>query len=309
MAFESLSEKFQRIFKELRSHGRLTEADVRSSMKEVRMALLEADVNFKVVKSFVKTVEERAVGEDVMNGLNPGQMVVKIVHEELVRLLGPEPVELTLPRKDVDIVMLCGLQGAGKTTMAAKLAKRFLSEGRHPMLAALDVYRPAAIEQLKLNGEKAGVPVFEMGTNVKPERIAQEALAFAKKEHRNILILDTAGRLHVDDSMMEELVRVKKAVPVDATLLTVDAMTGQDAVNVASQFNEEIGIDGVILTQQRRRGAFDPRRDRKTHPVLRYRRETHGSRTVLSGPHGLPYPRHGRRPFPHREGLEGDRRR
>ena len=249
MAFESLSEKFQRIFKELRSHGRLTEADVRASMKEVRMALLEADVNFRVVKSFVKTVEERAVGEDVMNGLNPGQMVVKIVHEELVRLLGPEPAVLTLPRKDVDVILLCGLQGAGKTTMAAKLAKKFLSEGRHPMLAALDVYRPAAIEQLQLNGEKAGVPVFSMGTDVKPEKIAAYALEAARKEHRNLLILDTAGRLHVDDSMMEELVRIKKTVQVDATLLTVDAMTGQDAVNVSREFNDSVGIDGVILTK------------------------------------------------------------
>ena len=249
MAFESLSEKFQKIFRELKNHGRLTADDVHTAMKEVKMALLEADVNFKVVKGFVKTVEERAVGEDVMNGLNPGQTVVKIVHEELVNLLGPEPAELNLPGGDLCIIMLCGLQGAGKTTMAAKLARKLHKNGKHPCMAALDVYRPAAVEQLKVNGEKAGIPVFSMGTDVKPEKIAGEAAKFAKENHYNVLILDTAGRLHVDGDMMAELKRIKENVTVSKTLLVVDAMTGQDAVNVASSFNDEIGIDGVVLTK------------------------------------------------------------
>ena len=248
MAFESLSEKFQNIFRGLRNGGRITEADVKAAMKEVKMALLEADVNFRVVKNFVKQVEERAVGEDVLNGLNPAQMVIKIVHEELVKLLGPDPVELEL-KPGLDVLMLAGLQGAGKTTMAAKLAARFKKNGKNPLLAALDVYRPAAVEQLKINGEKVGVPVFSVEQSTDVVAIAKAAYAYAKENRFNVLILDTAGRLHVDESMMEELSKVKEAIPVDQTILTVDAMTGQDAVNVAASFEEQIGITGVILTK------------------------------------------------------------
>ena len=248
MAFESLSEKFQNIFRNLRNGGRITEADVKTAMREVKMALLEADVNFRVVKSFVKKVEERAVGEDVLTGLNPGQTVIKIVHEELVNLLGPDPAELTL-KPGLSVLMLTGLQGAGKTTMAAKLASRFKKNGRTPLLAALDVYRPAAIDQLKINGEKVGVPVFSVEGSKSPVEIAKKAYEYAKENRFNVLILDTAGRLHVDESMMEELVAIKEAIPVDDTILTVDAMTGQDAVNVAVSFEEKIGITGVILTK------------------------------------------------------------
>ena len=250
MAFESLSEKFQNIFKDLRGKGALTEADVKLAMREVKMALLEADVNFKVVKQFVASVQERAVGEDVMKGLNPGQMVIKIVNEELIRLMGSDQAELTLkPGNEISVIMLCGLQGAGKTTMAAKLAGRLQKNGKRPLLAACDVYRPAAIKQLEINGEKLGIPVFQMGDRNKPEDIAKAALAHARENNLNVLIIDTAGRLHVDTDMMEELVRVKEAVEVFKTVLVVDAMTGQDAVNVASSFNEEIGIDGVIVTK------------------------------------------------------------
>ncbi|MBR5739395.1 MAG: signal recognition particle protein [Lachnospiraceae bacterium] len=248
MAFESVSEKFQNIFRNLRNGGRITEADVKTAMREVKMALLEADVNFRVVKSFVKKVEERAVGEDVLTGLNPGQTVIKIVHEELVNLLGPDPAELTL-KPGLSVLMLTGLQGAGKTTMAAKLASRFKKNGRTPLLAALDVYRPAAIDQLKINGEKVGVPVFSVEGSKSPVEIAKKAYEYAKENHFNVLILDTAGRLHVDETMMEELVAIKEAIPVDDTILTVDAMTGQDAVNVAVSFEEKIGITGVILTK------------------------------------------------------------
>ena len=250
MAFESLQDRFQHIFKDLTGKGRLSEDDVKSAMREVRMALLEADVNFRVVKGFVAKVQERAVGEDIMNGLNPGQMVIKIVNEELVSLMGPEPVELPLRTPgELTVIMLCGLQGAGKTTMAAKLASRLKSQGRHVLLAALDVYRPAAIEQLKINGQKVGVEVFSMGSENDPVDIAKAAVSHAKANHQNVLILDTAGRLHVDDAMMEELAAIKENVDVDQTLLTIDAMTGQDAVNVASSFNDTIGIDGVILTK------------------------------------------------------------
>lgn len=250
MAFESLSEKLQNVFKNLRSKGRLTEADVKAALKEVKMALLEADVSFKVVKQFIKTVQERAVGQDVMNGLNPGQMVIKIVHEELVTLMGSETTELKLESpKELTVIMMAGLQGAGKTTTAAKIAGKLKSKGRKPILAACDVYRPAAISQLKINGEKQGVEVFSLGDKVSPVQIASEAAAYAKENGYNVLILDTAGRLHVDESMMEELQNIKKAVEVHQTILVVDAMTGQDAVNVSEMFSDKIGIDGVILTK------------------------------------------------------------
>ncbi len=250
MAFDSLSEKLQNVFKKLRSKGALTEKDVQEAMKEVKRALLEADVNFKVVKQFIQTVSERAVGQDVLNGLNPGQMVVKIVKEEMVNLMGSETTEIKmLPSNEITIVMMCGLQGAGKTTTAAKLAGQFKNKGKKPLLVALDVYRPAAIKQLEINGEKVGVPVFTMGDNHSPVDIAKAAVEHAAKNHQNLVFLDTAGRLHVDEAMMEELEEIKKQVAVTYTLLTVDAMTGQDAVNVATNFNDKIGIDGVVLTK------------------------------------------------------------
>lgn len=250
MAFESLSDKLQNVFRNLRGKGRLSEADVKASLKEVKMALLEADVSFKVVKQFVKAVEERAVGADVMNSLTPGQQVVKIVHEELIRLMGSETTDLKLRSAgEITVLMMMGLQGAGKTTTAAKLAGKLKAKGRRPLLVACDVYRPAAIKQLQVNGEKQGVEVFSMGENQKPVNIAKAAYEHAKKNGFNVVILDTAGRLHVDEDMMQELQEIRQNVAIDQTLLTVDAMTGQDAVNVASVFDEKIGIDGVILTK------------------------------------------------------------
>ena len=250
MAFESLTEKLQNVFKSLRGKGRLSEEDVKSALKEVKMALLEADVNFKVVRQFTNAVKERAVGQDVMNGLNPGQMVIKIVHEELVSLMGEEAAQLPVrPGGDPVVIMMMGLQGAGKTTTAAKLAGKFKSNGRKCLLVACDVYRPAAIKQLQVNGERQGVEVFSLGENERPAKIAQEALAYARANSFSVVILDTAGRLHIDEDMMRELQEIKENVQVDSCLLVVDAMTGQDAVNVASLFNEKVGIDGVILTK------------------------------------------------------------
>ncbi len=250
MAFDSLTEKLQNVFKNLRSKGRLTEDDVKTALKEVKMALLEADVNFKVVKGFIKDVQERAVGQDVMNGLNPGQMVVKIVNEELVKLMGSETTEIRLqPGSATTVIMMAGLQGAGKTTTTAKLAGKFKLKGKKPLLVACDVYRPAAIRQLQINGEKQGVEVFSMGDKNKPADIAKASIEHAAKNGNNIVILDTAGRLHIDEEMMEELQQIKEAVTVHQTILVVDAMTGQDAVNVAGSFNEKIGIDGVIITK------------------------------------------------------------
>lgn len=250
MAFDSLSEKLQNVFKNLRSKGRLTEDDVKAALKEVKMALLEADVNFKVVKGFVKDIQERAIGQDVMNGLNPGQMVIKIVHEELIKLMGSETTEIKLqPGQKTTVIMMAGLQGAGKTTTTAKLAGKFKLKGKKPLLVACDVYRPAAIKQLQINGEKQGVEVFSMGDSHKPANIAKAALEHAAKNGHNLVILDTAGRLHVDEDMMAELQEIKETVEVHQTILVVDAMTGQDAVNVAGSFNEKIGIDGVIVTK------------------------------------------------------------
>ena len=250
MAFESLSEKLQNVFKNLRSKGRLTEADVKTALKEVKLALLEADVSFKVVKQFVKNVQERAVGQDVMNGLNPGQMVIKIVNEELVNLMGSETTEIALkPASEITVIMMAGLQGAGKTTTTTKIAAKLKSKGRKPLLVACDVYRPAAIRQLEINGEKVGVEVFSMGDRQNPVDIAKAAVEHARNHGHNVVILDTAGRLHVDESMMEELEKIKAAVDVYQTILVVDAMTGQDAVNVSDTFNQKVGIDGVILTK------------------------------------------------------------
>ncbi len=250
MAFDSLTEKLQNVFKNLRSKGRLTEDDVKTALKEVKMALLEADVNFKVVKNFVKTVQERAVGQDVLNSLTPGQMVVKLVNEELINLMGSETTELKLkPSSEISVILMCGLQGAGKTTTTAKIAGKLKSKGRRPLLVACDIYRPAAIDQLQVNGNKQGVEVFSMGTSHKPADIAKAAIEHASKNNYNVVILDTAGRLHIDQDMMEELMMIKDKVSIDQSVLVVDAMTGQDAVNVATTFNDKIGIDGVILTK------------------------------------------------------------
>ncbi len=250
MAFDSLTEKLQNVFRNLRSKGRLTEDDVKAALREVKMALLEADVNFKVVKKFVKDVQERAVGQDVMNALNPGQMVIKIVNEELVKLMGSETTEIKLqPGSAITVIMMAGLQGAGKTTTTAKLAGKYKLKGKKPLLVACDVYRPAAIKQLQINGEKQGVEVFSMGDKNRPADIAKAALAHAQKNGNNIVILDTAGRLHIDEDMMAELQQIKEAVEVHQTILVVDAMTGQDAVNVAESFHNKIGIDGVIVTK------------------------------------------------------------
>jgi signal recognition particle subunit SRP54 len=250
MAFDSLTEKLQNVFRSLRSKGRLTEDDVKAALREVKMALLEADVNFKVVKSFIKDVQERAVGQDVMNGLNPGQMVIKIVNEELIKLMGSETTEIKLqPGSAMTVIMMAGLQGAGKTTTTAKLAGKFKLKGKKPLLVACDVYRPAAIKQLQINGEKQGVEVFSMGDKNRPADISKAAVQHAAKNGNNIVILDTAGRLHIDEDMMAELQEIKQAVDVHQTILVVDAMTGQDAVNVAGTFNDKIGIDGVIVTK------------------------------------------------------------
>lgn len=250
MAFESLADKLQNVFKNLTGKGRLSEADVKAGLKEVKMALLEADVSFKVVKQFITSVQERAVGIDVLNGLNPGQMVIKIVNEELVKLMGSETTEIALkPASEITVIMMAGLQGAGKTTTTAKIAGKLKANGRKPLLAACDVYRPAAIDQLQKNGEKQGVPVFAMGTGHKPVNIAKAAIEHAAKNGFNVVIIDTAGRLHIDEGMMNELVEIKENVDVHQTILVVDAMTGQDAVNVAGMFNDKIGIDGVILTK------------------------------------------------------------
>ena len=250
MAFESLTDKLQNVFKNLRSKGRLTEADVKQALREVKMALLEADVNFKVVKQFVKSIEEKAIGQDILNGLNPAQMVIKLVHEELINLMGSDTTEIQFqPGKAITVIMMCGLQGAGKTTTTAKIAGKLIKKGKKPLLVACDVYRPAAIKQLQVNGEKQGVEVFAMGENHNPVNIAKAALEHAQKNGHNVVILDTAGRLHVDEDMMQELENIKKEVEVHQTLLVVDAMTGQDAVNVANEFHSRLQITGVVLTK------------------------------------------------------------
>lgn len=250
MAFESLTDKLQNVFKNLRSKGRLTEADVKQALREVKMALLEADVNFKVVKQFVKSIEEKAIGQDILNGLNPAQMVIKFVNEELISLMGSETTEIKFqPGKAITVIMMCGLQGAGKTTTTAKIAGKLIKKGKKPLLVACDVYRPAAIKQLQVNGEKQGVEVFAMGDNHNPVNIAKAAMEHAVKHGHNVVILDTAGRLHVDEDMMQELENIKKEVEVHQILLVVDAMTGQDAVNVANEFHSRLQINGVVLTK------------------------------------------------------------
>ncbi|SDZ78413.1 signal recognition particle subunit FFH/SRP54 (srp54) [Lachnospiraceae bacterium NK3A20] len=250
MAFESLTEKLNNVFRRLSGKGKLTEEDVKAALREVKMALLEADVNFKVVKQFIGSIQERAVGTEVMNGLNPAQQVIKIVNEEMIRLMGSETTELSFqPGKALTVIMMAGLQGSGKTTTASKLAGQLRKKGRKPLLAALDVYRPGAIRQLEVNGDKVGVPVFTVEGNNHPVGIAKEAVAYALTNHFDTLFLDTAGRLQIDEEMMQELVDIKAAVTVHETILIVDAMTGQEAVNVAKTFDEKVGIDGVILSK------------------------------------------------------------
>ncbi len=248
MAFESLSQKLANAFKKLRSKGKLTEEDINLAMREVRIALLEADVNILVAKDFIKSVSARAKGEEVMQSLTPAQQVVKIVNDELIALMGSENERIKFANKGPTVIMMCGTQGAGKTTHSAKLAKFFLKQGHRPMLAALDIYRPAAIEQLKIVAGTAGVPVFEMG-KTDPVKIAKKAYNHARDYGNDILILDTAGRLQIDEELMQELGDIKKAIEVNETLLVIDAMVGQDAVNVAKEFNETVGIDGVIITK------------------------------------------------------------
>ncbi len=250
MAFESLSDKLQNIFKNLRGKGRLKEEDVHEAMKEVKLALLEADVNFKVVKKFVRETEQKAIGSEILESLSPAQMVIKIVREQLVELMGGEPVQLQLkPTNQVTVIMMAGLQGAGKTTTAAKLGGKFKSAGRRVLLAAGDVYRPAAIRQLEVNAQQLGLDVFSLGSDHSPVEIAEAAYREAQAKSYSVLIIDTAGRLHIDEQMMTELSDIKNAVPVDYTLLTVDAMTGQDAVTVASEFSEKVGVDGLVITK------------------------------------------------------------
>lgn len=251
MAFESLTDKLQNVFKGLRSKGKLSEAEVKAALKEVKMALLEADVSFKVVKQFINSIQEQAVGAEVYGKLDAGQTVIKIVNEELVKLMGSETTEVDLkPGNEITVIMMTGLQGAGKTTTTAKLAAQLKAKkGRKPLLVACDVYRPAAIKQLQINGEKVGIPVFSMGDKHKPVDIAKAAMEHASKNGMNLVILDTAGRLHIDEAMMDELVEIKDQLDVHQTILVVDAMTGQDAVNVSETFNNKIGIDGVVLTK------------------------------------------------------------
>lgn len=248
MAFEGLTDKLSAAFKRMKNKGRLTESDVKEAMREVRLALLEADVNFKVVKDFVKKVSERAVGEDVLKSLTPAQQVIKIVNEELTELMGGSNSKIKFPSKPPCVIMMCGLQGSGKTTHSAKLAKYFLAQGHRPLLVACDVYRPAAIKQLQVVGEQAKVSVFEMGTE-NPVKIAREAVKHAKDYGNDLVILDTAGRLHIDEILMKELKNIKSEVNPTEVLLVVDSMTGQDAVNVAESFNSALEIDGVILTK------------------------------------------------------------
>ncbi|MBE6760372.1 MAG: signal recognition particle protein, partial [Ruminococcaceae bacterium] len=248
MAFEGLSEKLSAAFKKLRSKGKLTESDVRDAMREVRMALLEADVNFKVAKEFTARITEKAVGSEVLESLTPAQQVIKIVNDELTEFMGGTQARLAVTNRPPCIIMLCGLQGSGKTTHAGKLAKKLKSEGHRPLLVACDIYRPAAIEQLKVVGSKADVPVFEMGT-VNPVNISKAAIMHAREHGNDYVILDTAGRLHIDEALMNELKNVKEAVSPNEIMLVIDAMTGQDAVNVAESFNNTLGIDGVLLTK------------------------------------------------------------
>ncbi len=247
--FEGLSGKLQETIKKIRGQGRVSEKDVKDMMREIKLALLEADVNFKVVKEFISKVSERAVGSDVLESLTPGQQVVKIVHEELIELLGREQSKVTFASKPPTIFMMAGLQGAGKTTTAGKLANLLRKQGKNPLLVACDVYRPAAIKQLQVLGNQLNIPVFTLEDNQNPVQIAKEAVSFAEKKQHDLVIIDTAGRLHIDEKLMDELLNIKNSVKPHEILLVVDSMTGQDAVNVSETFNQKLGIDGVVLTK------------------------------------------------------------
>ena len=249
MAFENLSNKLQEVFKQLRGKGKLTEADVKAAMREVKIALLEADVNFKIVKSFIKTVTERAVGTEVLEGLNPGQQVIKIVHEELIALMGSTQSQLTFSKRPPTVYMMVGLQGAGKTTSSGKLAGQLRKQGRNPLLVACDIYRPAAIKQLQVVGKQYNIPVFEMGDQLSPVEISKRALEYAAENRNDVILIDTAGRLHINEELMQELQDIKEVVKPQEILLVVDAMTGQDAVTVAESFDSQLGIDGIIMTK------------------------------------------------------------
>ena len=308
MAFESLSDKLSAAFKKLRGKGRLTAADVKEAMKEVRMALLEADVSYKVVKEFTKSVTERASGADVLEALSPAQQVIKIVNEELVKLMGSENQRLSIGSKSPSVVMLVGLQGAGKTTNGAKLAAYMRKQGKRPLLAACDIYRPAAIKQLETVGKQLDIPVFQMGTT-NPVDIAKAAVEHAKKHGNDLVFLDTAGRLHIDEELMQELQNIRDEVEPSEILLVVDAMTGQDAVNTAREFNERLDFNGVILTKldgDTRGGAALSIRTvvnkPQAHQIHRRRRKARSDRAVLPRPYGLAYPRHGRCAHAYRKG-------
>ena len=247
--FQNLTEKLSNAFKKFKNKGKLTEADVKEGMREVKLALLEADVNFKVVKDFIKSVTERAVGSAVLESLLPAQQIVKIVNEELIKLMGSEASKLLISPKPPTIIMMVGLQGAGKTTHTGKIASMYKHKGKNPLLVACDVYRPAAVDQLKIVGESVNIPVFSMGTKISPVEIAKAGIEYAKKNGHDMVFIDTAGRLHIDEELMGELVKIKETVSPTEILLTVDAMTGQDAVNVAQSFNELLDITGVVLTK------------------------------------------------------------
>lgn len=249
MAFENLSNKLQDVFKQLRGKGKLTEADVKTAMREVKIALLEADVNFKIVKNFIKTVTERAVGTEVLEGLNPGQQVIKIVNEELISLMGTTQSQLTFAKRPPTVYMMVGLQGAGKTTSSGKLAGQLRKQGRNPLLVACDVYRPAAIKQLQVVGKNYNIPVFEMGDKLSPVEISKKALEYAAENRNDVILIDTAGRLHINEELMQELQDIKEVVKPQEILLVVDAMIGQDAVTVAESFDSQLGIDGIIMTK------------------------------------------------------------
>ena len=249
MAFESLGTKLQTVLKKLTGRGRLSEKDVKDAMREVRMALLEADVNFRVVKEFIAKVTEKAVGHDILESLNPGQQVIGIVRDELINFMGSTQSQLTFASKPPTVYMMVGLQGAGKTTTSGKIAGLIRKQGKQPLLVACDIYRPAAIKQLQIVGSTYNIPVFEMGDKLKPEKIAEKSIEYAKANGHDVIIIDTAGRLHIDEALMEELADIKKVVNPQEILLTIDAMTGQDAVNVAQSFSEKLGIDGIIVTK------------------------------------------------------------
>ena len=298
MIFQSLSDRLQETFKKLRGHGKLTEDDVNEAMREVRMALLEADVNFKVVKDFIKTVKERAVGQDILDTLTPAQVVVKIVDEELASLMGGTQSHLNISPKPPTIIMMAGLQGAGKTTSAGKLGLALKKQGKHPLLVAADIYRPAAVKQLQVLGNQLSIPVFAMKEGTDAVTIAQESLSYAQSHACDIVLVDTAGRLQIDEVLMQELRDIKETIHPHEILLVVDAMTGQESVNVAKAFNEALGhYDETRRRCAWRSGSFCKSGYRRTNQIHWSWRKTRASGIVLSRPHGFPYFRYGRCAF------------